>query len=64
MHKGTRHRGKFPAALRESQDLAEKLKLLQKKLDKAVNEENFEQAAICRDEIKSAKDRLAAISIP
>ncbi len=64
MHKGTRHRGKFPAALRESQDLAEKLKLLQKKLDKAVNEEDFEQAAICRDEIKSAKDRLAAITIP
>src|SRR3954471_6343985 len=36
MHKGTRHKGKVPAALRESQDLAEKLKALQRKLDKAV----------------------------
>lgn len=62
MHKGTRHRGKVPAALRESQDLSEKLKSLQKKLDKAVSEENFEQAATCRDEIKATKDKLASIA--
>jgi len=63
MHKGTRHRGKVPAALRESQDLADRLKVLQKKLDKAVNEEDFEQAAICRDEIKVARERLDAITV-
>ena len=62
MHKGTRHKGKIPAALRESQDLAEKLKALQKKLEKAVNEENFEQAAQCRDEIKETKERIASIT--
>lgn len=62
MHKGTRHKGKIPAALRESQDLTEKLKVLQKRLEKAVNEENFEQAAQCRDEIKETKERIAAIS--
>src|SRR3954471_1669411 len=61
MHKGTRHRGKVPAALRETQDPAEKLKALQKKLEKAVNDENFEQAAQCRDAIKEPKERLAAI---
>lgn len=62
MHKGTRHRGKVPAALRESQDLADTLKSLQKKLDKAVIEEDFEQAANCRDEIKVTKERLSSIS--
>ena len=64
MHKGTHHKGKVPAALRESHDLADKLKTLQKKLEKAVTEEDFEQAAHCRDEIKSTKDRLSAIPAP
>ena len=63
MHKGTRHRGKIPAAMRESQDLSERLKSLQKKLEKAVSEENFEQAAQCRDEKKETKERLASISL-
>lgn len=62
MHKGTRHKGKIPASLRESQDLADKLKSLQKKLEKAVNEENFEQAAQCRDEIKATKQRIASMT--
>jgi protein arginine kinase activator len=62
MHKGTRHRGKVPASMRESHDLAEKLKVLQKKLDKAVSEENFEQAASCRDEIKATKEKLASLA--
>ncbi len=62
MHKGTRHRGKVPTALRESQDLADKLKSLQKKLDKAVSDEDFEQAANCRDEIKVTKEKLSSIS--
>jgi protein arginine kinase activator len=61
MHKGTHHRGKVPASLRESLDLANQLKSLQKKLEKAVNEENFEQAAQCRDEIKAARERLSAL---
>ena len=64
MHKGTRHKGKVPAALRESQDLAAKLKQLQKKLEKAVAEENFEQAAQARDEIKSAKEKIEESTAP
>lgn len=52
MHKGVRHIGKVPAALQQTRDLAERLKTLQKKLAKAIEEENFEQAAILRDEIK------------
>src|SRR5579863_9324532 len=44
MHKGTRHAGKVPHALQLSRDLAERLKVLHKKLAKAVEDENFEQA--------------------
>ncbi len=53
MHKGTRHVGKAPEALRQSRDYADRLKLLQKKLAKAIDEENYEAAAALRDEIKS-----------
>ena len=62
MHKGTRHVGKVPAALKQSRDLNERLKYLQKKLDKAVTAEDFEQAANLRDEIKVAKDQLSQLA--
>lgn len=62
MHKGTRHHGKVPQALQQSRDLADRLKTLQRKLDKAVAEEDFEQAALVRDEIKSTKEKLGTIS--
>src|SRR5882757_10316243 len=57
MHKGTRHTGKVPLALQQSRDLAERLKSLQKKLTKAVEDENFEQAALLRDEIKQISSK-------
>ena len=62
MHKGTKHIGKVPFALKQTRDLADRLKTLQKKLDKAVNDENFEQAATLRDEIKTAKDKLGHVA--
>lgn len=52
MHKGTRHIGKVPAALRQARDYAERIKTLQKKLAKAIESEDFESAALLRDEIK------------
>lgn len=55
MHRGTRHTGKVPAALQQSRAEAQKAKLLQKKLEKAIAEENFEEAAQLRDEIKRMK---------
>jgi protein arginine kinase activator len=57
MHKGTRHVGKAPEALRESRETADKLKTLQKKLAKAIESENFEEAASLRDEIKQLGER-------
>ncbi len=52
MQKGTRHAGKVPEALRRTRETADRMKSLQKKLTKAIAEENFEQAAALRDEIK------------
>jgi protein arginine kinase activator len=53
MHKGTRHTGKAPEALRKSRETGDRLKVLQKKLNKAVETEDFEAAAALRDEIKA-----------
>lgn len=62
MHKGTKHMGKVPHALQQSRELSDRLKSLQKKLDKAVTDEDFEQAASMRDEIKATKEKLAALA--
>ncbi len=59
MHKGTRHVGKRPHSLQSELEIANKLKTLQKQLEKAIADENFEGAANIRDEIKQAKARLA-----
>jgi protein arginine kinase activator len=62
MHKGTRHVGKIPDALRQTRELSDRLKTLQKRLAKAVQDENFEQAAALRDEIKQMNARLSNIT--
>ena len=59
MHKGTRHAGKVPEGLQQTRDLSDRLNALQQKLAKAILEENFEQAAALRDEIKQMNTRLA-----
>ncbi|MDB6034063.1 MAG: mcsA [Verrucomicrobiales bacterium] len=64
MHKGTKHVGKVPHVLQQSKDLTDKLKSLQKKLDKAVAEEDFEMAANVRDEIKVTKEKLTGLATP
>ncbi|HEX4343747.1 MAG TPA: UvrB/UvrC motif-containing protein, partial [Verrucomicrobiae bacterium] len=63
MHKGTRHTGKVPAALRQSREQADRLKTLQVKLLKAIQDENFEQAAKLRDEIKQVTPRTGGVSV-
>jgi len=60
MHKGTRHVGKAPEALRQTRDLSDRLKTLQKRLAKAIEVEDFEQAAVLRDEIKMTTARLSS----
>jgi protein arginine kinase activator len=60
MHKGTRHTGKAPEALRQSRDKQDRLKTLQKKLNKAIETEDFELAAQLRDEIKTMSGAVPA----
>ena len=62
MHKGTRHTGKVPAGLRQTADLREKLHELQSELDKSIANENFEQAAVLRDDINRLKSELAELA--
>jgi protein arginine kinase activator len=62
MHKGTRHVGKTPEALRQTRETVDRLKLLQKKLAKAIEEENYESAAALRDEIRTLGGGTAAKS--
>jgi protein arginine kinase activator len=62
MHKGTRHAGKVPESLRQTRDISDRLKNLQKKLTKAIEDENFEQAAQLRDEIKQMNAKLSNIA--
>jgi protein arginine kinase activator len=63
MHKGTRHAGKVPEALRQSREQADRLKLLQKKLAKAIEGEKFEEAARLRDEIKQVTPRASGLPV-
>ena len=58
MHKGTRHAGKVPLALRDGREQSEKMKTLQKRLDQAIATEDFELAANLRDELKQLKGRV------
>ncbi len=59
MHKGTQHIGKVPESLRHSRDVADRVKSLQKRLSKAIEAEDFEQAALLRDEIKQMNARTS-----
>jgi protein arginine kinase activator len=64
MHKGTRHCGKVPHSLKRTRDLSTLATSLQKKLEKAVAEEDFEAAAKLRDEIREVRQRLGQAYTP
>jgi len=64
MHKGVRHVGKVPKRFKELKkalDVSDRLKALQRKLTKAINEEKFEQAAELRDEIKTLTAQVEGV---
>ena len=63
MHKGVRHEGKVPEALRANREQSDRLKILQKKLTKAIEQENFEEAAQLRDQIKQMSPRGTGLSV-
>lgn len=59
MHRGLRHTGKVPRAARPRRDPAELLRQLTKRLEKAVQAEDFEQAAQLRDQIRALRQPAA-----
>ncbi len=61
MHRGLRHVGKVPKSIRSTKDLTEQIKQLQAQLKKAIEDENFELAAVLRDQIKELNARLNSI---
>lgn len=56
MHRGTEHKGKMPvgmiAAMKEKRDLQK----LQTALDRAISDENFEEAVILRDKLTALEN--------
>jgi protein arginine kinase activator len=62
MHKGTRHVGKVPHSFQRSHGVSDRLRQLQKELDEAIKTEDFERAAILRDEIKQTREQAGPVS--
>ena len=63
MHKGTRHVGKVPEALRQSRDLSRAPEAPAEEAGQGRDAEDFEEAAILRDEIKQASARLSKAGV-
>jgi len=62
MHKGIKHVGKVPQQLQQHKDYVEKLNRLQKELEKAIHDEDFEQAAVLRDEIRQTREKFDSLA--
>jgi len=60
MHKGTKHVGKVPHRLHREIQITDRMRSLSEDLQKAVAEENYENAASLRDEIKKLESELSA----
>jgi protein arginine kinase activator len=60
MHNADRHMGKVPERHAMAIDLEDRINRFQAALDRAVAEENFEEAARLRDLIKQQEQRMAA----
>jgi protein arginine kinase activator len=60
MHKGTEHVGKFPQRAHRAIALDDRMRALTEDLEKAVADENYENAAALRDQIKQLQhERMA-----
>ncbi len=58
MHKGTAHTGKMPANMARRREIAERLRGMQEELKKAVESENYENAASLRDQIRKLANQM------
>lgn len=57
MHKDTKHIGKIPRGLRHNRELADYLKQLQKKLDRAVADEDLNKPPFCATKCAAPKTK-------
>ena len=55
LHKGIVHVGHVPAGLAKKRELTNKISGLEERLEKAVREERYEDAAVIRDEMEKLK---------
>ena len=55
LHKGIVHVGHVPAGLARKRELTHRISELEENLEKAVNEERYEDAAVVRDELEQLK---------
>jgi protein arginine kinase activator len=60
MHKGTEHVGKLPQRATRQMELKDKMRTLSNHLEKAVAEENYEDAATIRDQIKQLEHQMSS----
>jgi protein arginine kinase activator len=58
MHKGTEHVGKLPQRAHRTLELTDRMRTLTESLQKAVAEENYEDAATLRDQIKQLEHEM------
>lgn len=58
MHKGVIHTGRVPAGLVEAHQRQQRLDSLKQRLEEAVHDENYEEAAGLRDEISQLEAEL------
>lgn len=55
LHKGVSHVGHIPAGLARKREMSHKISALEEKLEEAVVEERYEDAAALRDELEKLK---------
>lgn len=58
MHQGNKHEGKVPTGMAASIEKRQQLESMKADMQKAIADENFEQAAKLRDSIKALEENL------
>ncbi|MCD6385088.1 UvrB/UvrC motif-containing protein [Candidatus Sumerlaeota bacterium] len=58
LHGSTQHVGKVPPRFRERIDRQRRINQIQRELERAIEEENFEKAALLRDQIRSLQEQM------
>lgn len=58
MHRGTEHQGRIPRRQISPETVGNRIKALQKALDRAIEDERYEDAAVARDEMSELREKL------